>query len=158
MISPRILAAFTFAVSLSSCELFKPDQPPADPNQQYGAANAYNANAGGYPAYGANQNPYGQPPAGAPASPYGAGGYAQPNYNQPYTPPPDAGGYSAGGYSSPPAAGNSNAASGRTHTVAGGENLSKIARRYGVSTESLMQANQLTDPNFIRAGQTLTIP
>jgi len=157
MIPFRILAAFTCAVSLSSCELFKPDQPPADPNQQYGAANAYNPNTGGYPAYGANQNPYGQPPAGAAANPYGAGGYAPPNYNQPYTQPPNSGGY-GGGYANPPAAGNYNAASGRTHTVAGGENLSRIARRYGVSTEALMQANQLTDPNFIRVGQTLTIP
>ena len=49
-------------------------------------------------------------------------------------------------------------ASGRTHTVASGENLSKISQRYGVTTDALMRANNITNPNFVRAGQKLTIP
>jgi LysM repeat protein len=46
----------------------------------------------------------------------------------------------------------------RTHTVAAGDTLSGIARRYGVSTADLARANGLTDKHRIRPGQTLTIP
>ena len=46
----------------------------------------------------------------------------------------------------------------RTHTVANGENLSKIAQRYGTTTDAIMRANNITNPNFVRAGQQLTIP
>jgi len=168
MIPYRLLFLLGSAVALTSCSVFQPD-PPENTADPYGAANAYNqnpnANPGGYPAYGQGGQQYGPPPAGGygAGSAYGAannygtgGGYSQPNYSQPYTQPPDAG--YGGAYSAPPPAGNYGAASGRTHTVASGENLSKIARRYGVTTDALMRANNLTDANFIRAGQTLTIP
>lgn len=43
------------------------------------------------------------------------------------------------------------------HTVRKGENLSKIARRYGVSVQAVKKANNLTNDN-IKAGQKLKIP
>lgn len=156
----RFLLLTGCAFALSSCDLFKPG-PPAAPTDAYGAAGAYGttpaANNGGYPA-----NPqggqYGQQPTGAygAGNPAAAGGYTQPNYNQPYTQPADTGaGYGA---AANPGGGNYGTASGRTHTVANGENLSKISRRYSVSMDALMRANNITDPNFVRAGQKLTIP
>lgn len=45
----------------------------------------------------------------------------------------------------------------RTHTVAQGETLWSIARRYGVAPEQLRTANRLPD-DTIRVGQTLVIP
>ncbi|HEX5790268.1 MAG TPA: LysM domain-containing protein [Luteolibacter sp.] len=47
---------------------------------------------------------------------------------------------------------------GRTHTVKSGETLSKISGRYGVKMSSVMQANQIKDPNKLRVGQKLKIP
>jgi LysM repeat protein len=46
----------------------------------------------------------------------------------------------------------------RTHTVRSGENLTWIARRYGVSVGAIVAANRITDPSRIYAGQRLTIP
>lgn len=45
-----------------------------------------------------------------------------------------------------------------THVVRTGETLNDIARTYGVTLESLIQANQLANPNVIFIGQTLCIP
>lgn len=45
-----------------------------------------------------------------------------------------------------------------SHTVQPGETLSLIAIRYNVTTVALAQANQLSNPNLIYAGQTLLIP
>jgi hypothetical protein len=151
-------------VALSSCDVFKKDDPsPAtDP---YTAANAYAPGAGatqppanpGYPA----ANAYGAPQAYNPATPPGSSyspppnaGYSAPSYAQPYVQPsnPPAGtGYA---YDTPPAAGGS----GRTHTVVPGDKLSVIAKRYSVSVDAIMQANHLTNPNMIVAGKTLIIP
>jgi LysM repeat protein len=47
---------------------------------------------------------------------------------------------------------------GGVHVVQRGETLSQIARRYGVSTTALAQVNGISNPNFIYAGQRLTIP
>jgi LysM repeat protein len=47
---------------------------------------------------------------------------------------------------------------GGVHIVQRGETLSQIARRYGVSTTALAQANGISNPNFIYAGQRLAIP
>ena len=44
------------------------------------------------------------------------------------------------------------------HIVQWGEYLALIANRYGVTTNAIMQANGLTNPNFIYAGQSLIIP
>jgi membrane-bound lytic murein transglycosylase D len=45
-----------------------------------------------------------------------------------------------------------------THRVRRGETLSKIARRYGTSVNSIVRANNLRSRNRIRAGQRLKIP
>jgi LysM repeat protein len=44
------------------------------------------------------------------------------------------------------------------HTVAWGDTLFSIARQYGTTVEALTQANGLTDPTQIYAGQRLIIP
>lgn len=44
------------------------------------------------------------------------------------------------------------------HTVARGENLSTIARKYGVSVRDLMAVNNIERPHLIYAGQNLQIP
>ena len=46
----------------------------------------------------------------------------------------------------------------RTHIVQPGENLFRIGLQYGVSWVTLAQFNGLSNPNDIRAGQTLRIP
>lgn len=45
-----------------------------------------------------------------------------------------------------------------THVVESGENLFRIALRYGVTMDALIAANNITDPSRILRGQTLTIP
>lgn len=45
-----------------------------------------------------------------------------------------------------------------THVVKMGETLSGIAARYGSSSSSIAKASGLSNANFIRAGQQLTIP
>lgn len=44
------------------------------------------------------------------------------------------------------------------HSVRGGESLSSIAARYGVSVSTILQHNQIANPNVLRVGQTLSIP
>ncbi len=46
----------------------------------------------------------------------------------------------------------------RVHVVRRGETLYSIARRYGTTVTAIVQANGLTDPGFIYAGQRLVIP
>ena len=45
-----------------------------------------------------------------------------------------------------------------THVVQPGENLYRIGLQYGISWVALAQANNITNPNRILVGQTLTIP
>ena len=45
-----------------------------------------------------------------------------------------------------------------THTVAAGETLWSIGKRYGVSYQDLMHANGLTDTTALSTGQVLVIP
>ncbi|WFB35602.1 LysM peptidoglycan-binding domain-containing protein [Kiritimatiellota bacterium B12222] len=49
-------------------------------------------------------------------------------------------------------------ASGRTHVVASGETLSTIAAAYRVSSQRVIQANNISNPNNLRVGQKLVIP
>ncbi|MEZ4679017.1 MAG: LysM peptidoglycan-binding domain-containing protein [Caldilineaceae bacterium] len=44
------------------------------------------------------------------------------------------------------------------HIVKPGETLSQLARYYGVTVSALMNANGLTNPNYIYVGQRLYIP
>lgn len=44
------------------------------------------------------------------------------------------------------------------HTVMRGDTLSSIAKRYGVTLREIIEANNIEDPNYIRAGQQLVIP
>lgn len=46
----------------------------------------------------------------------------------------------------------------RRHVVRAGDNLYRIGLRYGVSLQSLIQANGLIDANLLRVGQVLVIP
>ncbi|HEY0967287.1 MAG TPA: LysM peptidoglycan-binding domain-containing protein [Opitutaceae bacterium] len=57
-----------------------------------------------------------------------------------------------------PAASAARSANSVTHTVAPGETLSEIARRYGVRYAEIATANNITDPTRVRAGQELVIP
>ena len=45
-----------------------------------------------------------------------------------------------------------------THTVAAGETVYSIARKYGKSAAAIINANNLGNPNFIFPGQVLNIP
>ncbi len=53
----------------------------------------------------------------------------------------------------PPPAPNS-----RVHVVRPGETLWRISRTYGTSVEALANANQISDPTQVRAGERLWIP
>jgi len=46
----------------------------------------------------------------------------------------------------------------RIHIVQRGENLFRIALRYGVTVEAIAKANNIINPDFIFAGQKLVIP
>jgi LysM repeat protein len=45
-----------------------------------------------------------------------------------------------------------------TYTVVRGDTLSSIARRFNVTTQALVEANNIVNPNLIYVGQVLTIP
>jgi LysM repeat protein len=46
----------------------------------------------------------------------------------------------------------------RTHTVKSGETIATIARKYGVSQQSLLSANPYVNPKRLKVGQTLSLP
>ncbi len=46
----------------------------------------------------------------------------------------------------------------QTHTVAAGESLGIIATQYGTTVQAIVDANGITDPDFIYPGQVLIIP
>ncbi len=54
--------------------------------------------------------------------------------------------------------GSSAVAAGGTYTVQPGDTLYRIAVRHGVTVSGLMQANHLSNANFIYSGQRLVIP
>ncbi len=63
-----------------------------------------------------------------------------------------------GGQSNGSLRGGGNTTGSRVHIVRRGENLSRIAARYGTSVWAIMQANGLRNPNYIWVGQRLRIP
>ena len=46
----------------------------------------------------------------------------------------------------------------RFYEVKSGDTLSGIAQSFGLPVEAIMQANNITDPNRIQAGQVLVLP
>lgn len=50
------------------------------------------------------------------------------------------------------------AAGGTTHTVARGDTLSRLVKKYGVSAQAIMEANGMKDADHLQLGKTLTIP
>jgi LysM repeat protein len=62
-----------------------------------------------------------------------------PKQPQPPSPPPDAG-------------------ANFIYTVAGGDTLTSIAKRYNITLRQLIEANNIENPNLIRIGQKLIIP
>lgn len=46
----------------------------------------------------------------------------------------------------------------RTYVVQPGDTLTSIAARFGVTLESLMAINNITNPNYLQRGQVLIIP
>ena len=53
---------------------------------------------------------------------------------------------------------SSSASRARTHTVVTGETLASIARKHGISLESLETANPSVNPRKLKAGQVLSLP
>ena len=53
---------------------------------------------------------------------------------------------------------SSSSASGKTHEVAPGDTLTRIAAKYETTIEALVKANQLADSAILRVGQKLVIP
>ena len=47
---------------------------------------------------------------------------------------------------------------GYEHVVQPGETISQIAAAYGVTTKSIMQANNIKDARLVRAGKTIFVP
>lgn len=47
---------------------------------------------------------------------------------------------------------------GRVHVVQPGDTLWRISRLYGVSIDQIVSANNITNPDFLEAGQELVIP
>ena len=47
---------------------------------------------------------------------------------------------------------------GQIHRVKEGESVASIARKYGVTPEAIVEANDLSDANLINVGQELLIP
>lgn len=142
----RLILSCGAVAVLASCEAMKPrQQAGADPYGTYGAGNDGGA------AYG-----YGGQGQAASNDPYATAPYGQTDYGAGTATVPSSGGYSGGGgggYS-----GGGSGGGGRTHVVAAGENLTKIGRRYGVSVDALVRANNLASPDHIEAGKALTIP
>jgi LysM repeat protein len=58
----------------------------------------------------------------------------------------------------PPAASSGAATTGGVHVVQSGDTLGGIAASYGTSVESIMQANSLSDPNYLFVGQEIIVP
>ncbi len=121
------------------------------------------------PSYGAGAAPPGVtqqplPPTSYAPPQYGQPQYSQPQYNQarygqpqraqPLTPPPPApevtGGVRSGGHWE--------RAGGTTIVLAQGETIAAVARVRGIPMHAILEANGITDPKTVTAGQRIVIP
>ncbi len=155
------------ALLLSSCyydDYYGQQQGYGDAyaNQGYGNTTGYGNQQG----YGTTNQGYGAPTNQG----YGQGAYTG-QQGQGYSetgnvvsiPGDTTGGYSTGGsYNSggaynPPSDYGTSASSGRTYSVKKGDNLYRIGKAHGVSMQSIMSANGLTE-STIYPGQELIIP
>lgn len=77
------------------------------------------------------------------------------------TPKTPAAAGTAGAAAEPPvstAAAGGHATSGRVHVVQRGENLYRIALKYGLTADEVADANEITDPRQLEVGRELVIP
>jgi len=83
---------------------------------------------------------------------YDMGGYDKGGYDKGWN-----GGYAHAGWDKK-ADYNYGGMSGNSYSVRHGDTLYSIANRYGTTAWAIAKANGLWNPDYIRAGQTLTIP
>ena len=145
MTSTRYLTLAAIAFSLPSCGLFKKNEPDYDtPDATADTANEY-----GVPDGGSGESvPYQpvNPPANAAANPtYSPAAYEE--NTAPATP-------AAPAHAAPAPA---HAAASTSHVVAKGDTLGGIAKRYGVSSAAIKQANGMSSDTVV-LGKTLVIP
>jgi LysM repeat protein len=57
-----------------------------------------------------------------------------------------------------PEAGATTVSGPKTYVIQRGDTLAIIAQKYGITVDALIKANNITDPNSILVGQSLTIP
>jgi LysM repeat protein len=142
MTSTRYLALAAIAFALPSCTLFKKNEPDYDtPDATADTANEY-----GVPDGGSSESvPYQpvNPPANNPT--YSPAAYEE--NTAPATP-------AAPSHAAPAP---SHAAASTSHVVAKGDTLGGIAKRYGVSSAAIKQANGMSSDTVV-LGKTLVIP
>ena len=44
------------------------------------------------------------------------------------------------------------------YVIASGDTMSGVAKKFGVTMQALLSANNLTDPNLVRVGQRIKVP
>lgn len=125
-----LLLLLALAMVLGGCERAKPAPSPTAEISPEGPAGTVTVAAEETPATSPEVSASVTPPPSADETP-------SPPPSQPPAPPP---------------------AEGVEHVVAWGETISLIASRYGVTAEDIVAANNLANPNLIRAGDVLIIP
>ncbi|MCW1884436.1 LysM peptidoglycan-binding domain-containing protein [Luteolibacter flavescens] len=147
MSSVRYLALATAALSLSSCSLFNKggneNYDTVDGGDQYDTSNPYGV-PGDASAESVPYQPVNPPADHNPT--YGQAAYE----DHSAAPAPS---HSEPSHSHTP----SHSSAGTSHTVVRGDTLGGIARRYGVSTSAIKQANGMTSDTVV-LGKTLSIP
>jgi murein DD-endopeptidase MepM/ murein hydrolase activator NlpD len=127
--------------------------PPLPPQQQY--ASASSGIAGG----GRGMASYSPPPSAAPSHVAGAAAPTQVAVARPSAPMNgDVTGSVVAPAAKPAPANNWSWDGGTAITVAPGETIDSISRRYGVPGSVIMQANNIVPPGTLHPGQQLVIP
>lgn len=144
----RILLPISFillallALTLAGCERDRPVEKQATAVPARGTVAPSATPAAGAPAAG-ETNATATAPTAAPA----AAGEATPTAPAPASVTQD-----------PAAAGAAAAGQATTYTVAAGDTLAAIAKKFGVTQAAIIEANNLADPNKLVLGQQLQIP